>query len=118
LFGSSVIGSGQGETNWGFHKKALAHRAGLQRAYIGQLETGMRSPGLETLAKLARALELDAAGRMGTVPSKKQLRRVARQLRLISELTEQLPDNSPPDAALRVRLDLAADVLEGAAKAS
>jgi transcriptional regulator with XRE-family HTH domain len=42
-------------------QEALAHRAGLQRAYIGQLETGMRSPGLETLAKLARALELDAA---------------------------------------------------------
>jgi len=30
-------------------------------AYIGQLETGLRSPGLETLARLARALELDAA---------------------------------------------------------
>jgi transcriptional regulator with XRE-family HTH domain len=45
----------------GLSQEALAHRAGLQRAYIGQLETGMRSPGLETLAKLARALELDAA---------------------------------------------------------
>ncbi len=33
----------------------------MQRAYIGQLEAGMRSPGLETLAKLARALEMDAA---------------------------------------------------------
>ena len=42
-------------------QEALAHRAGLQRAYIGQLEAGMRSPGLETLAKLARALEMDAA---------------------------------------------------------
>jgi len=45
----------------GLSQEALAHRAGLQRAYIGQLETGLRSPGLETVAKLARALELDAA---------------------------------------------------------
>ena len=43
----------------GLSQEALAHRAGLQRAYIGQLETGMRSPGLETLAKLAKALEMD-----------------------------------------------------------
>lgn len=43
----------------GLSQEALAHRAGLQRAYIGQLETGMRSPELETLAKLARGLEID-----------------------------------------------------------
>ena len=54
--------------------------------------------------------------RMGNVPSAHQLRAVSRQLRLISELTEHLPDDSPPDAALRDRLELAADVLEGAAQ--
>ena len=53
----------------------------------------------------------------GVVPSKYQLRDVARQLRNISELTEHLPEDSPPDAALRDRLDLAADILGGAAKA-
>ena len=51
---------------------------------------------------------------MGVVPSRQQLREVARQLRLISKLTEHLPDDSPPDAALRDRLELAARVLEGA----
>ncbi len=55
---------------------------------------------------------------MASVPSKRELREVARQLRLISELTEHLPDDSPPDASLRDRLELTAYVLEGAAKAS
>jgi hypothetical protein len=50
------------------------------------------------------------------MPTAGQLRAAARQLRLISELTEHLPDDSPQDAALRDRLELAADVLEGAAK--
>ncbi len=50
------------------------------------------------------------------MPSAKQLREAARKLRLVSELTERLPDDSPPDAALRDRLELAADVLEAASK--
>jgi hypothetical protein len=50
------------------------------------------------------------------VPTASQLRGAARQLRLISELTEHLPEDSPSDAALRDRLELAAEVLEGAAK--
>lgn len=43
----------------GLSQEELAHRADLQRAYIGQLEVGLRSPGLETLAKLAVGLEID-----------------------------------------------------------
>jgi transcriptional regulator with XRE-family HTH domain len=43
----------------GLSQEALAHRAGLQRAYIGQLETGMRSVGLDNLARLAKGLEID-----------------------------------------------------------
>ena len=43
----------------GLSQEALAHLAGLQRAYIGQLETGMRSVGLDNLARLAKALEMD-----------------------------------------------------------
>jgi hypothetical protein len=50
------------------------------------------------------------------VPTARQLEDVARQLRLISRLTEELPDDSPADGVLRDRLDLAADVLDGAAK--
>ena len=52
------------------------------------------------------------------MPSKLQLWRAAHQLRLISELTEPLPDDSAPDTTLRVRLELAADVLDGAAARS
>jgi transcriptional regulator with XRE-family HTH domain len=43
----------------GLTQEGLANLADLQRAYIGQLETGIRSPGLETLAKLAWALDMD-----------------------------------------------------------
>ena len=43
----------------GLSQEALAHRAGLQRAYIGQLEAGMRNVGLDNLTRLARALETD-----------------------------------------------------------
>ena len=43
----------------GLSQEALADRAGLQRAYIGQLESGMRNVGLDNLARLARALESD-----------------------------------------------------------
>ena len=43
----------------GLSQEALAHRAGLQRAYIGQVEIGMRSVGLDNLARLAKALEMD-----------------------------------------------------------
>lgn len=50
------------------------------------------------------------------MPTVSQLRAAARQLRLVSELTEHLPDDSPPDAGLRDRLELAADILECAAK--
>jgi transcriptional regulator with XRE-family HTH domain len=43
----------------GLSQEALADRAGLQRAYIGQVEIGMRSVGLDNLARLAKALEVD-----------------------------------------------------------
>lgn len=50
------------------------------------------------------------------MPTARDLRQAADTLRRIVELTEDLPDDSPPDAALRDRLELAADVLEGAAQ--
>lgn len=39
----------------------LAHRAGINRTYIGSLESGQRNPSLDTIARLALALETDAA---------------------------------------------------------
>lgn len=43
----------------GMSQEALALRAGLDRSYIGQVETGRRNSNLDTLCKLATALEWD-----------------------------------------------------------
>lgn len=43
----------------GMSQETLAHESGLQRAYIGQVETGRRNVGLDNLARLARALDTD-----------------------------------------------------------
>lgn len=36
----------------------LAHRAGLDRSYVSGIERGVRNPTIETLHKIASALEL------------------------------------------------------------
>jgi len=45
----------------GITQETLAHTAGLHRTYIGSLESGERNPSLENIARLAKALKLDAA---------------------------------------------------------
>src|ERR1700730_9161014 len=47
------------------HKKSLsisqedlAHRAGLHRTYVSDLERGVRNPSVDSIEKLARALQL------------------------------------------------------------
>lgn len=40
----------------GLSQEALATRSGLHRTYISILERGLRSPTLETIAALAKAL--------------------------------------------------------------
>lgn len=42
----------------GLGQERLAERASLHRTEIGQLELGRRSPGIETLVKLAGTLEV------------------------------------------------------------
>ncbi len=42
----------------GISQEELANRAGLHRTYISDIERGARNPSLESIAKLARALEL------------------------------------------------------------
>lgn len=42
----------------GITQEALAHEAGLNRAYIGYIERGERKPSVETLEKIARALKV------------------------------------------------------------
>jgi hypothetical protein len=45
-------------------------------------------------------------------PTRADVEQAVESLRTIAELTTGLPDDSPSDAQLRDRLDLAADVLE------
>jgi transcriptional regulator with XRE-family HTH domain len=45
----------------GLSQEGLAHRAGIARAYIGSLESGERNPSLDTVARLASALDIDAS---------------------------------------------------------
>ena len=42
----------------GISQEELAHRAGLHRTYISDIERGARNPSLKTLSRLAEALEL------------------------------------------------------------
>ena len=42
----------------GITQEALAHEAGLNRAYIGYIERGERKPSVETLEKIAKALNV------------------------------------------------------------
>lgn len=46
----------------GISQEELAHRAGLHRTYISDIEHGARNPSLKTLSRLADALELTASG--------------------------------------------------------
>lgn len=46
----------------GLSQEALALEAGINRTYIGSLESGERNPALGTVARLARALGVDLGG--------------------------------------------------------
>lgn len=51
----------------GLSQEALAARASLHRTHIGLLERGARVPGIDTLVKLAVALDIDAAKLLGGI---------------------------------------------------
>jgi transcriptional regulator with XRE-family HTH domain len=42
----------------GFSQERFAAKAGIDRAYMGGLERGLRNPSLTTIARVARGLEL------------------------------------------------------------
>ena len=46
-------------------QKALAERSGVSVSYVSMLERGQRSPPLETIEKLARALGVPPATLLG-----------------------------------------------------
>lgn len=46
----------------------LGHRAGMAAASISHFETGQRSPSLESLVKLADALEISTDALLGRAP--------------------------------------------------
>lgn len=45
----------------GISQEILAHRADLNRSYVGEVERGTAMPSLYTVTKLAKALNLSAS---------------------------------------------------------
>ena len=45
----------------GVSQEELAYRAGLHRTYISDMERGARNPSIESIAKLAHALEISVS---------------------------------------------------------
>jgi transcriptional regulator with XRE-family HTH domain len=45
----------------GISQEELAHRAGLDRTYISDLERGSRNPSIESVEKIACALDISVA---------------------------------------------------------
>jgi transcriptional regulator with XRE-family HTH domain len=45
----------------GISQEELAHRAGLHRTYVSDLERGARNPSIDSIEKIARALELSVS---------------------------------------------------------
>jgi transcriptional regulator with XRE-family HTH domain len=45
----------------GISQEELAYRAGFHRTYVSDLERGVRNPSLDSIQKLARALELSVS---------------------------------------------------------
>jgi CheY-like chemotaxis protein len=58
IFGSTVKSK---RTALGISQEELADRAGLHRTYISDVERGTRNPSLESIGKLAAALELSVS---------------------------------------------------------
>jgi transcriptional regulator with XRE-family HTH domain len=55
----------------GVSQDSLALKAGINRTYIASLEAGQRNPSLDLIARLAAALEIDAADLVKGLQSEK-----------------------------------------------
>ena len=58
-FGSAIKDK---RAEMGFSQEELAHRAGLNRTYVSNVERGARNPSLECIERLAGALEVSISG--------------------------------------------------------
>jgi len=57
----------------GLSQEQLAGRAGLDRSYVGAIERAERNPGIDTIAKLADALELSITELLGELDLREQV---------------------------------------------
>ncbi len=64
LFGKEVV---RLRKRLGLSQEELAFRAEVHRTYISQLERGLKSPTLNMLLKLSRALNVSASKLVATV---------------------------------------------------
>jgi transcriptional regulator with XRE-family HTH domain len=55
-FGGAVR---QARANKGWSQEVLAEKAGLNRSFLGEIERGSSMPSLATIAKIARALNIN-----------------------------------------------------------
>ncbi|RYZ80022.1 MAG: XRE family transcriptional regulator, partial [Moraxellaceae bacterium] len=54
--------------SFGWSQEALAHRAGLNRSYLGQIERGETLVSIVTIEKLARAFRLSLSVLLSELP--------------------------------------------------
>ncbi|UEC01764.1 helix-turn-helix domain-containing protein [Burkholderia vietnamiensis] len=48
----------------GISQEELAHRSGIDRSYMSSIERGGQNPGIVSIARIARALEMSLADLM------------------------------------------------------
>ena len=66
IFGTAIKAK---RSELGFSQEELAHRAGLHRTYVSDVERGARNVSLESIEKLAGALDLSVSGLFARVGS-------------------------------------------------
>ena len=64
-------------TGLGVSQEELAHRAGLNRTFIGRLEVAQTQPSLTVLFQLANALEVDAVELVANITKRAKKERSA-----------------------------------------
>lgn len=60
-------------------QEALAHDAGIDRAYLGRIERAATYVGLEIIERLADVLDVDAAELFRPAPTRRPLRKPVRR---------------------------------------